>query len=237
MTTLAHSANNDHRRDDLVKEVRGFGRDAAHGKDSLPKLAHKLVRAAADGIITTDKDSEGRDDAHKLYEDYAKEQSSKAIHEHTDGGIKANVSKVRKLIEMGSLPIIDPVDVMNRASIVREAIRKADPKLLKPTYAGLVDVARAQLESPGTALTDEELKGIVSKGEREDKTVVDELKSIHKKLENLITGEKGLKDQSPEIVAAHEQITARLAALLQDQADAKFAAECAARGVLIPAAA
>lgn len=226
MTNLAHSPVNDQRFDDLMKEIKGFGRDAAQGKDSLPKLAHKVVRAASDGIIDTNKDQQGTDAAARIYSAYAAEQSAKSIHDHTESGIKANASKLRKLIEMGVMPIIDPVDVMNRAYSIRDGLHKAGEDL-KPAYASYVDVARAQLDSPGRALSDDEIKAAVSKVVKPDKTAEDILKEIHGKMEKLIT--KRL-DQSPELVQAEELIRTRLAALMTAREAAEFAIEAAKRG-------
>jgi hypothetical protein len=206
MTSLAHSSTNDHRFEDMLKEVKAFGRDSAEGKDSLPKLAHKVVRACHEGYMTAAQ-------AHDVYVAYAEERSKKAIHDHSADGVKANASKLRKLAEMGEMPIIDPVDVMNRTYSVREEMAKADEDL-KPVYSSYVDVARAQLDSPGCALTDAEIKGIVAKAPPKEKTAETVLKDIHKKLEKLITGEGGVKDQSSEVVQAEEQIRARLAAML-----------------------
>lgn len=216
-TSLAHSPQNDTRYDDLVKEVAALGRDAASGKDSLPKLAHRLVRAAHEGVISTQVGQDGLDDAHRLYTSYAEKQSKTAIHEHTAGGFKANVSKMRKLIEMGSMPIIDPVDVMNRTVGIRQKMQEAD-EATKPAYASYVDVAREQLANPGRALTDDEIKGVCAKPAPAEKTVDKILKDCHKKLERLITGEGGLKDQSEQVIAAEEALRTRLAAFAMEAA-------------------
>jgi len=220
--SLAHSPNNDHRRDDLVKEVRSLGAAAAAGGDSLPMLAHHVVRAAQEGIITTVKDTDGKDDAHKLYAEYAATQSKKAVHTHTDGGTKANVSKLRKLIEFGEMPIIDPVDVMNRTKAIRDELHDKEIKL-RPVYASYVEVAREQLDNPGVALSDEQIKECVSKPEAAEKTLEKELSSIHKRLEKLVTGEGGLKDQSSEIIQAEEMLRSRLASMLTKSTDAFYA--------------
>jgi hypothetical protein len=210
MSSLAHDTTNDQRLNDMMKEVRAFGRDAAEGKDSLPKLAHKVVRAAHEGIIDTNKDADNKDAAWNIYTAYAEEMSKKAMHEHTEAGAKANASKLRKLIEMGMMPIIDPVDVMNRAHVIRDTMRKAGNDL-KPAYASYVDIAREQLDNPGCTLTDDQIKACVSKVAPKEKTAEIILKDIHKKLEKLITGDGGIKDQSPETVQAEELIRVRLA--------------------------
>lgn len=214
---------NDHRYDDLVKVVQGLGRDAAEGKDALPKLAHAVVRAAHEGVIDTQKDNDGNDGAARVYYKYAEQQSKRAIHEHSEGGVKANISKLRKLLEMGSMPIIDPVDVMNRAATIREDMRQNGEEM-KPAYASYVDIAREQLNNPGKALDDDELKACISKSPRPDKTLEDELRSIHKKLDGLVSGDnaKKFKDQSSEIIQAEELLRQRLASFMIATSQAEF---------------
>jgi hypothetical protein len=236
-TADGSAGTNDTRRDDLVKEVTSLGAEAALGKDSLPKLAHRVVRAAADGVVGTGKDSDKRDDAAKLYEDYVKGASKKAIHEHTDGGVKAQVSKLRKLIEMGSMTIIDPVDVMNRAHAVRQKLQEAGVDL-KPAYASYVDLAREQLDSPGAALDDAAIEGVVSKAPPKEKTVEKELEAIHRRVEKLVTGEGGLKHQTPELIQAEELLRTALAALMVASEQTQLQTLAAKHGVaLTPATA
>jgi hypothetical protein len=233
MGNLAHSPQNDQRYDDLMKEVRELGRASAAGKDSLPMLAHRVVRAAADGVIGTDKDKDGRDAAVRLYEDYIAAESKKAVHEHSAGGVKANISKLRKLIEFGVMPIIDPVDIMNRAKVARDQIEKDGDKP-KPAYAGYVDLAREQLDNPGRELDEDEIKACLRRDAPKEKKLKDVLEKIHKDLEQLMTGERedGIKDQSAEIIQAEEALRTRLAAMLKAEEDDAFNAACAKRGVV-----
>ena len=216
MTSLAHNAKNDTRFDDLVKDIRQFGRDAAEGKDALPKLAIRVISAADDGVISTyDPKVHGKDnpdDAAKIYEEYATSESKKAIHEHSAGGLKANVSKLRQLITFGSNPNCDAMAVTDKALKVRKELSDADIKV-KGAYPALVDIARAQ-NAQDTELTDEQIRETVAKGEAEEPTVEKELTAIHKRLERLITGEKGPQDQDPLVIQAEEAIRARLAAMV-----------------------
>ena len=50
MVSLAHKPTNDHRFDDMLKDVRELGRESAMGKDALPKLALRAIAAAAAGV-------------------------------------------------------------------------------------------------------------------------------------------------------------------------------------------
>ena len=49
---MTNPGTNDTRLPDFMKAVRELGKDAAEGKDSLPKLAFKVVEAAANGVIS-----------------------------------------------------------------------------------------------------------------------------------------------------------------------------------------
>jgi hypothetical protein len=207
--------------DDLRKaflaDVREFGRDSAAGKDSLPKLAVRVVKAAADGIINyTDpkakKLNDGPDDAELAYTSYVEAESKKAIHEHSDGGKKANISKLRKLIQFGCSTVCDPMDVMNRTVIRRSDLAEAGGDV-KGAYPAYVDVARAQIANDRD-LTDEQIDAAIVKAPAKEKDVIDVLKSVEKILDQLITGEhKAGQDQSVEVIQAHESVRARIAAM------------------------
>lgn len=200
---------NDKRYADLMKQVSKFGEESSLGKDSLPKLAMAVIRAAADGVIDVEtKDSKGKDAAGLIYERYVRSESNKAIHDHT--GTKANVSKLRQLIAMGCMTTIDAVEVIQTAFDVRSALVDSDVKV-KSAYPYYVDVARAQTKV-SAPLTKDELGDIARKEEAKDKDVEGELKRAYKILEALVTGENkaGIKDQDDLTIAAFEAVRERL---------------------------
>ena len=79
-------------------------------------LACRVLRAAADGVLSTAKPlGGGKDDATLIYEAYTAMDSKHS--EHTAGGAKANASKVRQIIGMGCMTtILDPVAVGDEGS-------------------------------------------------------------------------------------------------------------------------
>lgn len=207
--------SNDKRLGELTKQVTKLGEEASLGKDSLPKLAHAVVRAAADGIIdletkTKDKAGKDQDAATIIYAAYAAGESKKAIHEHSDGGKKANVSKLRQLIAMGAMTTVDAVMVMQEAFNARENMSREDGVKVKSAYPFYVDVAREQLKSD-KPLTLDELESIVKKPVAEPKELETELKAILKRLEGLVTGEGNtkLKDENDLTEAAFHAIKER----------------------------
>jgi hypothetical protein len=202
---------NDTRRNDFMKQVGALGRESALGKDSLPKLAHAVVKAAADGVIDADeKNDKGDDIATIIYENYARNESTKAIHEHSKSGVKANASKLRQLIRMGVMTTVDAVEVMQAAFEAREAAIADDVKV-KSAYPFYVDVARKQLETD-KPLTAEELAEIVRKPEAAPKELEKELQAILKRLEGIVSGENkaGLRDEDELTEAAMHSLKERL---------------------------
>jgi hypothetical protein len=206
---------NDTRLDDLKKEVREFGRQAAAGLDSLPMLAVKVAYAAAAGVISADKDADGVDDANRLYEEFFAAMSKKSVHEQTKDGKKANTSKLRQIIIAASKPTCDFPTTLGKVLAARKSALTLDPKAkVKGAYPAYVDAARAQTQQDDD-LSDEQIKEVIQKPESADKTLEDLLSTVDKTLESIITGENkhGIKDQSDEIVQAHGMIRQKLAAL------------------------
>lgn len=228
--------SNDKRMLDLLKQVNKFGEEAALGKDSLPKLAHAVVRAAADGVIDTEtKDAKGNDAAAQIYEKYAAGESKKALHEHSAGGKKANISKLRQLISMGAMTTIDAVEVMQDAFDAREGMLKEDGVKVKSSYPYYVDVAREQLKQPNGKLTKQQLESIVQKEAAAPKELEAVLKAIFSKLEGLTTGENKdkLKDQDDLTIAAFEAIRERLDNIATERKRADLMTKAAALGLKI----
>jgi hypothetical protein len=202
---------NDKRFGDLLKQVGKLGEEASLGRDSLPKLAMAVVKAAADGIIDLEKDSKGLDAAHTIYEKYAANESKKAIHEHSAGGKKANVSKLRQLISMGMMTTIDAFEVMQDAFTARENMIN-DSNKVKPAYPFYVEVAREQLKAD-KRLTQKQLEDLVLKDAPSEKTLEGELGRVLKILEGLVTGENRdkLKDTDALTEAAFQAVRERVA--------------------------
>lgn len=228
----AEAAKNDKRLGDLLKSVTKLGEEASLGKDSLPKLAHAVVRAAADGVIdATTKDDKGNDAAASIYAKYAAAESKKAIHEHSAGGTKANVSKLRQLISMGVMTTIDAVEVMQSAFEARNNMI-ADSAKVKPAYPFYVDVAREQLKSD-KPLAQAELEKIAMKPDAAPKELEAELKAIFNKLEGLVTGENKskLKDTDALTEAAYQAIKERLDAIATARATMVLRQQAAKLGI------
>lgn len=231
-STVPATLSNDKRLSDLKKQVTKLGEEASLGKDSLPKLAHAVVRAAADGIIDLEtKDKDNNDAAASIYAAYAAGESKKAIHEHSEGGKKANVSKLRQLIAMGAMTTVDAVEVMQTAFQAREDMI-ADSAKVKSAYPFYVDVAREQLKAD-KALDKSDLEKIALKPTPEPKELETELKAIMKRLEDLVTGEgkSKLKDSDELTEAAFNAVKERLDKMATLRAHIKLRDTAAKLGV------
>lgn len=225
--------SNDKRRNELDKLVVKFGEESSLGKDSLPKLAHAVVKAAAEGVIDlATKNAKGEDAAHQLYTAYAKGESKKAIHEHSAGGFKGNVSKLRQLISMGCMTTIDAPAVMQEAYEAREGMKKEEGVKVKPAYVFYVDVAREQAKTD-KALTRRDLEAIAMKDGPNDLTVEGEIKKAMAVLEKLISGENRskVKDTHADTEAAYNLLKGRLATMVQDAKRRELLAQAAKLGL------
>ena len=195
-------------RRDFFKDVNKFGKSSGEGASALGRLGLRSLRAAADGILSTAKPAQGKDDATLVYEAYAAMDSKHA--EHTAGGAKANASKLRQIIGMGCMTTLsDPVAIGDKVVRLREEMEGADLKP-KALFAALVDVAREQ-QASDTELTDDAIRGCLTKT-KADKTLEKEWEAINKRVEGLITGEAshGLKDTSDVALKISELCAERL---------------------------
>jgi len=202
-------------RDEVLKDAKKLGGEAALGGDALPKLALRVLKAADDGIITTDKDSTtGKDDVDRIYEEYLEGYGKKAIYENTEQGKKANASKLRQVarlgIERGSK--YDPIEAVDTMKNMREEAKAKDVKV-KAMYPCIVDLARSQLKLD-RQITREEIEEIITKREAEVKPVDEVLGKIRETLEKIVTGEhKSGMCQDPRVVAAHDSLRDYLAGI------------------------
>lgn len=202
---------------EFMRDINTFGRQSGTGASALPRLGLRVLRAAADGLISTEKPKGGgKSDAVLIYEAYAAQDSKHS--EHTEGGKKANAAKLNAIIGMGVMTTIDPVAVGDRMCRLHEQMVEAELKP-KPFFAGLVDVARAQQDSD-TELTDDAIKAALTKTVK-DKTLEKEWEAIQKKVDGLIAGENpaGLKDQSERALKIGELINEHVKNYKADGAD------------------
>ncbi len=201
MTTASAAGVNDQRFNDAVKMTRKLGIEAGDGVEALSKLWVLCALQTADGVLSTeeDKHGDGIDDAKHLYGIYVENASKRAVHDHTEKGKKANVSKLRTAIRLGEMsPRIDVKDLIERTVTLRGNAEKAGQDV-RPAYPAYIEVARTQLGQE-TTLSDDEITEAITKPDGAEVTVETIYKRILKLAENLVVGKDGVKDQSDETV-------------------------------------
>lgn len=220
MSDTVEGANTSMTFDDLVKETRKLGTEKAEGDDSLAKLFLRVVRASAEGIIdlTKNKHGDGVDDARFLFSTFANSVAKKAVHERTQNGMKANVSKLRQGVVVGSLTTCDPIDLYNRVPTLLRGLQNADEKV-QPAFAAYVSVARAQISAAKNGdgdLSDDEIKSAMRKAEAEEPTLDRFLQSEVKRIEKVISGEAGFKCQDQRLLDAFDKVRDLYADVVKD---------------------
>jgi len=220
-------------REEMLKEfnkdVASYGKDSGKGAAALPRLGMRVIRAASDGLISTEKPKDGSEsDAVRIYKRYAEQDSKHA--EHTKGGMKANAAKLNALIGLGCMTTVDGVEVASRAVSIRDKMEKEEQKP-KALFAGLVDVARKQMEQD-SPLTDDAIEAALGKVVK-DKSVAEEWTAIYKKIDKLVSGEnpQGLKDQSEQALKIAELVNEHINNFMVDDDREEKIAFCMERGM------
>lgn len=214
---------------DMWKDIGAYGKASGAGAAALPRLGLRVIRAAADGLISNEKPKGGeKSDAVRIYERYAEQDSKHA--EHSKGGMKANAAKLNALIGLGCMTTVDGVEVADRAVKLRDKMEKDELKP-KALFAGLVDVARAQMEQD-QPLTDDAIMGALGKVTK-DKTLEEEWEAIYKRIEKVISGEnpQGLKDQTDRAIKIGEMVKEHIDNFVVDAKTEDDIAFCMERGM------
>lgn len=189
---MTKTLTNDHRLADLMRDVAAYGGKQGEGRRGKELLAMRVIRAAADCVITLEvtKGPDGKnlpDDAHKVYAAYLAADSKKNAMDHTKDGIKKNASELRQIIGMGLMTTLGdggPVDVFNRMVSIHQGLAVEERISAFPAF---VAVARQQLASPDSPLTDNELAACCRKGETDAKTQAAYIKAAAKALEKALS--------------------------------------------------
>ena len=183
---------------EVKKRVTQLGYDSAAGKDALPGLASAVIQAAQGGaftaddrfdpkgnIITSNVATDGVDFAEYLYTEFTKAESKKQV--HTEGGTKANISKLRQVGKMGMMTACDPLSVVQRTIATRNRIAANNPKDVLSAYPAIVKVAREQLKLDRD-INDDEVAAAIMKPEAAEKGLEEKLTQAFRILEDVIAG-------------------------------------------------
>jgi hypothetical protein len=224
---------NDQRFKDALAEVREIARTQAEGDRGKAVLAGRLVFWAADGVISSEKDKHGKgiSDAKLIYEEHIGAYSRKASTQHTPAGKKVQAARCNTFIKFGEQVAVDPKAEFPRWNAEYKTQHEIDPKLVRPEFECYYNLAKEQLKNSDQPLSDEQIKELVMKPEKGEKDVLDELESIKKQLERLVSGECGVKDQHDLTIEAFHVIEARIAALMIEEKERALRATAAELGL------
>lgn len=180
------------------------GEAIAAGDDAWPKIAIFATEAAACGQYTAD-------DAETIFTRVVNAAKLAAIHERSENGKKANISKLRQFLHLGARFGTDTIEAAARVYRTHYA-QGAD---LKSAYPAYVDVARAQLKAD-MLLGDSEILEAMLKGEAKASTAETKIKQALKAIEaaQKLRTEEGERDL-PELGDA-ASLLARALTMVED---------------------
>ena len=225
MVYSAHATNNDYRFDDLLQDVRELGIESATGRDVKPRLALRIAKGAADGVITLDvtKGPDGKplpDHAYILYDAHLLADSKKSRFDHTKDGIKKGASELRTFIKLGvGEGCYSAINLLSRAETIHQEL---DPKLRRSAFPAFLEVARRQLADGATdaELSDDELRDACLKPDVEPKTQAAYIKAAQKALESSLLADDA-KQNLAEQIAIVVRATAHILEYVEGKAKEK----------------
>jgi hypothetical protein len=219
--TLAHNLSNSAAleldRKAAFAYARELGRSSGEGTNSLPNLGIFACEQAQKGILSPD-------DAKAIYEDYITSESKKLV--HSDGGKAANASKLKNFLTLGAMTTVDGVAVLQTAVYAHGQMRAAKLKV-KGAYVAYETVAKAQIASPSSELTEDEIRNLIAKDDA-DKTAKDHIRAATKALEKALTLPQDMSEaERLNAEAAFAAATAALSMMEKREATAEKLAKIA----------
>jgi hypothetical protein len=191
--------------DDLNSLLDDCGVAIAAGKDAWPKAALVACEGAALGHYTAD-------DADAIFGRIVRAANLAAVHERSEGGLKANISKLRQFLHVGAK---FGTDTLERAAYLYGKLHASGADL-KSAYPAYVDVARAQLKSDAL-LDDDAIEHAMGKGEAKASTAETKIKQALKAIEaaQKLRASEGERDL-PELGDA-ASLLARALTMVEDE--------------------
>jgi len=216
---------------------------ASEGEGSMSRSKAALQLAEREGVVD-------EDDAKEMYAVYLDGVKSVGINKSgpkpdaslVDNSTKVQVSKFRQVIKMGALPILnDPFDsaagMLKRATEIALTLKgNEDGPKVKSPFDAMLDVARAQLETPDTKLTDEQITACVCKPDKADKGEIEKLAAAYKSLHKIASDyprpetDLALADLKAAIVEAGGEVPA----MTKDEKEAAQAMAFLAKRGMVP---
>jgi hypothetical protein len=203
-TTAAVTAKIDPKlRTEALKRVEELGRKAGDGDLSMGELFVQTVKDSDTGIIKAEKIGAGGDDADLYASKYNNARAKAGLGEAKDTVIKKNASMLRQGIKAGALSTVNFPKTCTGLYKAFADIRKAGGAT-KTLIEAYTSAAREQLNQPNIDLSPDQIKTCClpfpkSNSEGGEKSRVDELIAIRKKLEKMHTKAVERKEEDTAI--------------------------------------
>lgn len=205
---MAKAGQNDTRRDDFIAQMKTLGEEHGSGMVSRPRAAMKALEASVDGLVTPKEAKE----VWTVFQQAS--AAAKGIEYKQEGSFTQQVSKFKNFLTLGQMaPSIDVIDVMNRTLVIIQSLAKGDDTrkaMGGSAYDKMIAVAKAQLKSELSELTDEEIMSVLmpDKKERDEEAI---LRSVARTLTRVVEGGKdGPAYPSPQSEQALNAVVNRL---------------------------
>jgi hypothetical protein len=191
----------------FLRQVEKIAETEGQGRDAKVKVFLATQEAAANGLISLDKDPHTKqDDAHVINDHYVA-ASGRSGQYSSNGSKKGNAAKFRTAIKLGLHgPSEGGLDTTARTlKAIKE--QTAAGANIYPAFEALVAMGRVQVKTD-RALTDAEIVESIQKHSRADKDAVEVAESIRKMLEKLIAGERPdhVQTQHAKVIEAHDAL-------------------------------
>ena len=167
-------------RDTFEKEVKSFGTAYGKGMNSRPAMAVRATQAAQQITGISDKDAK---DIYTIFQTAA--SRAKGLEYKAEASFGVQVSKLKNFLQLGAMPQVDGVAVLDLAvDVIKELTAQEENPLKGSAYDNMVKVAREQLKSPEEPLSEEAIRHLLTPDATE-KTDLDKLIDNYKRVRKL----------------------------------------------------
>jgi len=173
---------------DLAGKLRALGAAEGKGSASRPEAALLLADQARAGLIAETYAETGFMEYAKGTAEAAKKNVMVTYSGNEDQkSAKQQISKFRQFIKAGALTDVDGPVVLRRAVALVNEVAKGGVDT-KSVFDAMLDTARAQIKTPDTTLTDDEIRAIVMKPGKVNKSEIEKLIAVYKTTRKIFDG-------------------------------------------------
>lgn len=166
--------------EEFEKDLKKFGKAYGAGMNSRPAMALKATQAAQQIAGVDDKKAK---DFYTIFQTAA--ANAKGLEYKREASFGVQVSKLKNFLQLGAMPQVDGVEVLDMTVDIIEELSKMNESPLKGSaYDNMVKVAREQLKRPEEPLSEEEVRGLLTP-DHSEKSSLDKLIDSYKRVRKL----------------------------------------------------